>query len=97
MDLALLPWSTLGPWGLVAMFFGLVFIGQLQPKVLVDRDIRLLEKHNDELRAESALNRTAWELSEKARAEQGQQFTTLLESARTTEELLRALKTAGAS
>lgn len=94
MDLSVVPWGTLGPAGLLAVCVGLILIGQLQPKALVDRDIRLLEKHADQLREESASWRQAWELSEQARHEQGKQFTALLESARTTEELIRAIKAA---
>jgi hypothetical protein len=91
VDPSLLPWSTVGPWGLVAMFFGFVFLGLLQPKPLVDRDIRLLEKIADKLEKEALSWRTAYELSEAARTEQSRQFTVLLESDKLTQELVRAL------
>lgn len=94
MDLSVLPWAQLSPWGIVALLVGLIATGHLQPKVLVNVVVRLLEKHNDQLREENTAWRTALEVSEKARTEQGQQLSTLLESARTTEELVRAWRKA---
>lgn len=92
MDLSVLPWAQLSPWGLVTALIGLIAVGQLQPKVLVQVIVRVLEKHNDQLREENATWRTALELSERARLEQGHQLSTLLESVRTTEDLVRAFK-----
>lgn len=93
MDLSVLPWDAIGPWGLVTMFVVAVLTGQLQPKILVERGDQLLDQALTRKDQEAAAYRAAWEISEKARTEQGAQLTALLESVRTTEELIRAIKT----
>jgi len=73
-----------GPWGLIALFFLLYFTGRVLP-------LWVVEKLLDAARERAADLEAARLASEEARRVQAQQLTELLELARTTDAVIRAL------
>ncbi|GAB1823586.1 hypothetical protein [Herbidospora sp. RD11066] len=92
--LAGIPWGgsliALGV-GLIVSAFGLVIRGHLIPKSHHDQLMAAAMKRGDEKAAEAAEFRAAWLAAETARREQGGQVSTLLEYARVTDGVMRAL------
>ncbi|WP_066373994.1 hypothetical protein [Herbidospora mongoliensis] len=103
--LASIPWGgslvALGV-GLVVGTLGLVIRGQLIPKSRHDELVAAANKRGDDLVAvakqrgdekaqEASEFRAAWMAAEAARREQGNQVSTLLEYARVTDGVMRAL------
>lgn len=79
-----IPWAQIGPSGLLTILVLLILLGRLVPR----RTMEDVLHDRDEWRA-------AHRISETARAEAARQVEELLEHAKTTDELLRALPLAG--
>jgi hypothetical protein len=78
------PWAQIGPTGLLTILVLLILIGRLVPR----RTLEDVLHDRDEWRA-------AHRISEAARVESARQVEELLEHARTTDEIIRALPLAG--
>lgn len=95
MDLATIPWVQGSVLALaLAIIFtavGMVLKGLLIPQSTHDRVVAVMELRITEKTAEAADLKAAWEAAEAARREQDGQLSELLEFARTTDQVIRAL------
>ncbi|MGC5012506.1 hypothetical protein ACLQ2R_17220 [Streptosporangium sp. DT93] len=95
MELAAIPWVqgsalTLAlaiiMWGV-----GMVLRGGLIPRPSQEALVKVLEQRITEKTTESDAYKAAWQAAEEARRQQNEQLGELLEYARTTDQVLRAL------
>jgi hypothetical protein len=70
---------------------GMVLKGLLIPQSVHDRVVTVLEQRITEKTTEAADLKAAWQAAETARREQDGQLSELLEYARTTDQVIRAL------
>lgn len=92
MDATLIPWSALSPWAALLGVVGLIVGGMLVPLRTVRRNEVLLQKLADERGKAADGWQSAHDKLLTAHKEQADQLSLVLESSRTTVELLRALR-----
>lgn len=85
-------WDTIGPVGLLAIAVILVLTGKLIPSRTAQREVDALERENIRLQEEVREWRHAYRTVEEAQRISARQLEEMLEYARATDAVLRALQ-----
>lgn len=87
-----IPWDTVGAVGLLALTVILILSGKLVPSKTSQREVDALERENIRLQEEVREWRHAYRTVEEAQRLSARQIEELLEYARATDAVLRALQ-----
>ena len=87
-----ISWDTVGPVGLLAIAVVLVLTGKLIPSRTAQREVDALERENIRLQEEVREWRHAYRTVEEAQRISARQLEEMLEYARATDAVIRALQ-----